>query len=542
MAYQALYRKWRPTTFDDVVGQEHITKTLKNEIMNSQLAHAYLFCGTRGTGKTSTAKILARAVNCENPQNGNPCNECEICRGILDESIMDVIEMDGASKNKVENIREIIDDVVFLPSRAKKKVYIIDEVHMVTTAAFNALLKTLEEPPEHVMFILATTELNKIPATVLSRCQRFDFRRITNDDIVARLKVVVDGSGKSVTDDALKLVAEMGNGSMRDSLSILDQCVGFSDETLTYDDILNIIGITDQSALFKLTEAVSENDAVAALSVIDEVVSCGKELDVFIDSLTKFLRDLLVVCIMPEPEKVLNTSSENLEKMKALSKKISKEKIINSLNILNDSIIKAKDLTFKRTIYEIAIIKMCDSKMSDSYESLLVRIEELEEKLQNGNFSPAPAQKKEPKPATIQKEKTDSEKPVPKNEVQKVSTSSADSNVVAKNWEEIKNHIKSNGGIPMIPHLANAKPMIIKNKLALVFPSTAMISKTVVSKQGYLELIKNAVIAVTGETFEVGCFSDKEVSNVAPSNSDEATGINKLEELAKKHNVIEIIE
>ena len=221
MAYQALYRKWRPLTFDDVVGQEHITQTLKNEIVNGKLAHAYLFCGTRGTGKTSTAKILARAVNCLNPQNGNPCNECEVCRGILDETIMDVLELDGASRNKVENIRDIIDDVMFLPSVAKKKVYIIDEVHMVTTQAFNALLKTLEEPPEHVMFILATTELNKIPPTVLSRCQRFDFRRITNEDIVGRLKTILSGDGRSATDEALSLVAELGDGSMRDSLSIL---------------------------------------------------------------------------------------------------------------------------------------------------------------------------------------------------------------------------------------------------------------------------------------------------------------------------------
>ncbi|MBR2500764.1 MAG: DNA polymerase III subunit gamma/tau [Clostridia bacterium] len=541
MAYQALYRTWRPTTFDDVVGQTHITQTLKNEIVNNKLAHAYLFCGTRGTGKTSTAKILARAVNCENPQNGNPCNECEVCRGILDESILDVVELDGASKNKVENIRDIIDDVVFLPSRARKKVYIIDEVHMVTTAAFNALLKTLEEPPEHVMFILATTELNKIPATVLSRCQRFDFRRITNEDIAKRLKVVVEGSGKSATDDALKLVAELGNGSMRDSLSVLDQCVGFSDETLTYNDVLNIIGITNQDALFSLTEAVSKGDAGASLAIIEEVIANGKELDVFIDSVTKFLRDVLVVKIMENPEKVLNSSQETISKMKVLAGELSKEKLIHCLNLLNDSIIQAKTLTFKRTVYELCIVKMCNPAFSDSYESLVARIDELEQKLKNGNFTASTKKeekKQEVKP--IAKEEAKPQKEMPKKAEAPASSDNTD-NQVASRWDEIKEHIRKNGGMPLIPHLASAKPMIIKNRLALVFPSSAMMSKTVASKQGYLDLIKISVQAVTGLSLEVGCFSDKEVT-IPTENKEENDGMKKLEELAKKHNIIEIID
>ncbi len=540
MAYQALYRTWRPTTFDDVVGQNHITKTLKNEIMNNKLAHAYLFCGTRGTGKTSTAKILARAVNCEHPIDGNPCNECEVCRGILDESILDVVELDGASKNKVENIRDIIEDVVFLPARAKKKVYIIDEVHMVTTAAFNALLKTLEEPPEHVMFILATTELNKIPATVLSRCQRFDFRRITNDDIAKRLKVVTESSGKSVTEEALYLVAELGNGSMRDSLSILDQCIGFTDETLTYDDVLNIIGITDQSALFALAEAIAKGDGAGALSSIEDVVANGKELDVFIDSLTKFLRDLLVVKIMASPQKVLSSSSESIKKMQDLAENISKEKLIHCLNILNDSIIQAKNLTFKRTVYELALIKMCNPALSESYESLLARIDALEEKLKNGNFS-CPPKKEEKKEMAkdIIKEVPKPEKEVTKKALDKPLENSSDDLVISK-WDEIKEHIKKNGGMPLIPHLSSAKPQMIKGRLALVFPASAMMSKTVTSKQGYLDLVKISVQAVTGLTLEVGCFSDKEVTSEAKE--EDNAGMKKLEELAKKHSIIEIID
>lgn len=536
MAYQALYRKWRPTTFDDVVGQEHITQTLKNQIMNSQLAHAYLFCGTRGTGKTSTAKILARAVNCENPIDGNPCNECASCKGILDESIMDVVEMDGASKNKVENIREIIDDALFLPSAVKKKVYIIDEVHMVTTAAFNALLKTLEEPPEHVMFILATTELNKVPATVLSRCQRFDFRRITNEDISARLKVVTEGSGKSVTDEALSLVAELGNGSMRDSLSILDQCIGYTDETLTYDDILNIIGITDQSALFSVSEAIIDGDGAKCLSVIDEILSCGKELDVFIDSLSKFLRDLLVVKIMSEPEKILNTSSAALLKMRALCEKTSQEKIINALNLLNESIVLAKTVAFKRTIYELAIVKMCDVTTSDTIEALLARVADLEEKLRNGSFS-APSLKNE----TQKKVKIKEEKESPQEETkQKTTEILGDENILAK-WDDIKAYIKTHGGMPLVPHLASAKPVVLKDKLALVFPQNALVSKTVASKPAYLDLIRDAIAEILGADIPVGCFSDKEVS-INDISEEKDSPFNKLNDLAKKHAVIEIID
>ena len=415
---------------------------------------------------------------------------------------------------------------------------------MVTTAAFNALLKTLEEPPEHVMFILATTELNKIPATVLSRCQRFDFRRITNDDIVGRLRVVAEGSGKSITDEALSLVAEMGNGSMRDSLSILDQCVGFSDETLTYDDILNIIGITDQNALFAMTEAIMNGNGGNALSVIDDVINNGKELDVFIDSLAKFLRDLLVAKVMDNPEKVLITSAENLEKMRLLADKCSQEKIINSLNLLNDSIIQAKNVTFKRTIYELAIVKMCDVRTSDSFDALLARISELEEKLQNGNFAVSSAPPKKEPSEKVQKAQN---QPIINNtpQIKKAdfAQASAGDNGILSKWEEIKTYIKSNNGQPLIPHLTSAKPMIIKNKLALVFSSSAMISKTVVSKQGYLDLIKTAVKAVTGAEMEVGCFSDKEVSTTpdAPKQQSES-GFDKLEALAKKHDIIEIID
>ena len=302
MAYQAIYRRWRPKVFDDVVGQKHITTTLKNQIMNGSCAHAYLFCGTRGTGKTSTAKILARAVNCLNPQEGNPCNECEVCRGLLDESILDVIELDGASKNKVENIREIIDDVMFLPATAKKKVYIIDEVHMVTQQAFNALLKTLEEPPAHVMFILATTELNKVPITVLSRCQQFDFRRITNADIAGRMGEILTADGFTFDESALSLIAELGDGSMRDSLSVLDKCVGAIDTHLSFDTVISVTGIADNEALYELALSVAKGDTASALTKIDEIIEKGKELSLFAERFIKYLRDILMIKVTNKPD------------------------------------------------------------------------------------------------------------------------------------------------------------------------------------------------------------------------------------------------
>ncbi len=551
MAYQALYRKWRPLVFDDVVGQEHIVRTLKNQVMSDKLAHAYLFCGTRGTGKTSTAKILARAVNCLSPKDGNPCNECEVCRGILDESIVDVVELDGASRNKVENIRDIIDDVMFLPSVARKKVYIIDEVHMVTTQAFNALLKTLEEPREHVVFILATTELNKVPATVLSRCQRFDFRRITNADIVERLKTILAGDGRKVTDDGLSLVAELGDGSMRDSLSILDQCLGFSDEEITYDDIVNIIGITDDRALFSLGEAVSENDSKTALGILDEVSLAGKEAGVFIERFVGFLRDVMIAKMTEEPEKILSCSQEKLNKIKELASRITKEKLVRALTLLNQSIIDAKLSGFARTIYELALVKICDPLAEDGVLALADRVAELEKKLREGAVATKVTHKKE-EPATEPIELAPWEENVPMpqeapplakeqeqpltEEVKEPEPTKQETGVLAR-WDEIVAYVKLNGGMPIFSHLKKATPKMIKGKIGLVFDDAGLMSKSLVSKPASLELVKKAVQEVSGETVDVVCFTQKEVGEDQPKEDP----LSRLAELSKTNSVIEII-
>lgn len=546
MAYQAIYRRWRPTVFDDVIGQEHITRTLKNQIMNNSTAHAYLFCGTRGTGKTSTAKILARAVNCLNPREGNPCNECEVCRGLLDESILDVTELDGASKNKVENIREIIDDVMFLPSVVKKKVYIIDEVHMVTQQAFNALLKTLEEPPAHVMFILATTELNKVPITVLSRCQQFEFRRITNKDIASRMAQILAADGYSAEDTALSLIAELGDGSMRDSLSILDKCVGAAESSLTYEDVVKIVGIADNEALFELASFLSEGNTKGALEKLDEVIEKGKELGLFAERLMKYLRDILVVKVTGNSEDFLNTSAENREKIEELTERFSKERLIRSVDLLCDTYTQARYSGFSRTLYEMALVKMCEPDMQETEEALKDRILVLEEKLAKGivvqgaaNVAPAeqaaqtPAEDAPPWEGAPAPKKDSA--PKPKAEQPKEPPKQAAGGDPASRWPEIMNYVKGHGGLPIFPHLALVSAKMSDGKLCIVFGDNALVSKSVVAKPANLALIQEAVEKVTGSSIEIACVTSREIGD------DSDDPLKKLEELSKTHSEIQFI-
>ncbi len=543
MAYQAIYRRWRPLTFDDVVGQKHITQTLKNQIMNASTAHAYLFCGTRGTGKTSTAKILARAVNCENPQNGNPCNECSVCRGLLDESILDVIELDGASKNKVENIREIIDDVMFLPGTAKKKVYIIDEVHMVTQQAFNALLKTLEEPPAHVMFILATTELNKVPITVLSRCQQFDFRRITNKDITERMGEILTADGYTYDDSALSLIAELGDGSMRDSLSVLDKCVGAIDTHLSFDTVTDVTGIANNDALFDLAHSVAAGNTKDALTKINEIIEKGKELGLFAERFIKYLRDILMIQITQKPEFFLNTSEENAQKIDELAQEFSQERLLRSIDLMSEAYAKTRASTFVRTTYEMAIVKMCEPDTDDSHLALIDRINVLEEKLKSGDFtalkkeSPTEEKsaKKPPEPVKTKEEKEEKPKEEVKEEKREPKSETSSNDSVASHWPEIINHIKSNGGMPLYPHLLNVTAKMVNGKLCVVFGENVAMSKGIASKASNIALIKAAVKNVTGEDVDVACVTPKEIGE------EPQDPLKKLEELSKTHPEIQFI-
>ena len=385
MSYTALYRKFRPTTFEEVRGQDHIVTTLKNQIQAGRIGHAYLFCGTRGTGKTTIAKILARAVNCENPKDGSPCNECAACRAILDGVSTNVIEIDAASNNGVDNIREIREEVSYRPTQGRYKVYIIDEVHMLSTGAFNALLKTLEEPPEYVIFILATTEVNKIPVTILSRCQRYDFRRITIDTIAGRLQELMEREGVEAEEKAVRYVARAADGSMRDALSLLDQCIAFYlGQKLTYDKVLDVLGTVDTEVFSRLLRRALDRDAAGCIRILEEMVVRGREMGQFVNDFTWYLRNLLLVKSSDELEDVLDVSTENLRQLKEESTMVELPALMRYIRIFSDLSGQIRYSSQKRILVEIALIRLCRPQMENDSSSLLERIRTLEEKMERG--------------------------------------------------------------------------------------------------------------------------------------------------------------
>lgn len=385
MSYTALYRKFRPDCFEDVKGQEHIVTTLRNQIKADRIGHAYLFCGTRGTGKTTIAKIFAKAVNCEHPVDGSPCGECPACKAIAAGASMNVIEIDAASNNGVDNIREIVDEVSYSPAEGKYKVYIIDEVHMLSIGAFNALLKTLEEPPSYVIFILATTEVHKIPITILSRCQRYDFRRITIDTIVARLRELMQVEQIQVEEKALRYVAKTADGSMRDALSLLDQCIAFHfGQELTYDKVLNVLGAVDTEVFSRLLRHVLDQDVTGCIALLEEIVMQGRELTRFVTDFTWYLRNLLLIKSSDDIEEVLDVSSDNLARLKEEAQMIETASIMRYIRIFSDLSGQIKYAAQKRILIEIALIRLCRPDMEKDYESLLERVRALEEKLENG--------------------------------------------------------------------------------------------------------------------------------------------------------------
>ena len=392
MSYQALYRKWRPGIFEDVRGQEHIVKTLKNQIKLGRVGHAYLFCGTRGTGKTSVAKIFAKAVNCLSPKDGSPCGECAMCKSIQNQTSMNVIEIDAASNNGVDNIREIREEVEYSPTEGRYKVYIIDEVHMLSIGAFNALLKTLEEPPEYVIFILATTEAHKIPITILSRCQRYDFRRITIDTIANRLQELVDKEGLDVEEKALRYIARAADGSMRDALSLLDQCVAFYlNERLTYEHVLDILGAVDTSVFSRLIRDVVAQDVTDALKLVEEVVIQGRELSQFVSDFTWYLRNLMLAQSSDQLEDILDMSSENLAALKEEAGQIKQSVLMRYIRVFSELNGQIKYSTQKRVLIELAIVKLCKPQMENNYEAILNRLAVLEDMIERGAVA-APTQ------------------------------------------------------------------------------------------------------------------------------------------------------
>lgn len=385
MSYTALYRKFRPDTFADVKGQEHIVTTLKNQLKANRIGHAYLFTGTRGTGKTTVAKIFARTVNCENPTEDGPCGECRSCRAIAAGASMNVIEIDAASNNGVDNIREIVEEVSYSPAEGKYKVYIIDEVHMLSIGAFNALLKTLEEPPSYVIFILATTEVHKLPITILSRCQRYDFKRISIDTITGRMQELIQAENVQVEEKALRYIAKTADGSMRDALSLLDQCIAFHlGKELTYDKVLDVLGAVDTEVFSRLLRHILDRNVLGCVGLLEEIVMQGRELTQFVTDFTWYLRNLMLVQASDNLEDVIDMSTDNLKRLKEESAMVDMEQIVRYIRIFSELSGQIRYAAQKRILVEIALIKLCKPEMETDREAILDRLRQVEDKVENG--------------------------------------------------------------------------------------------------------------------------------------------------------------
>ena len=418
--YQALYRKYRPKTFDDVVGQEHITETLKKQVETGRLSHAYLFIGTRGTGKTTCAKILAKAVNCEHPVNGNPCNQCAACRGIDDGSILDVVEIDAASNNRVEDVRALRDEAVFSPANVNKRVYIIDEVHMLSNSAFNALLKILEEPPAHLMFILATTELHKVPATILSRCQRHSFKRIPVDTIAARLNYVAQQERLDLQPDAAALLARMADGGMRDALTLLDQCSG--SDVITTEAVISAMGLAGNLRTARLLQSIADGDTAKTLEQFRSLWQDGKDPAALLDELSMLQRDLLMQAVAPRGGRELLSGGYDSETLRSLSGAFTSAQLLANLQSIQDALTAMAAQPNPRIAAELCLIRLCRPELCDDVPTLCARVDKLEQAVRSGDIpaptaaapaKPAPAPQLEPvpKPSPVQKAQP---KPEPK--------------------------------------------------------------------------------------------------------------------------------
>lgn len=541
--YQVLYRKWRPRVFSDVVGQPHITSTLKNEIQSGRHSHAYLFTGSRGTGKTTCAKILSKAVNCLHPVGGDPCNECEICKGIDNGTIMDVIEIDAASNNGVDNIRDIRQEANFTPAKCKYRVYIIDEVHMLSTGAFNALLKTLEEPPEHVKFILATTEVHKLPSTILSRCQRFDFRRIPSEDMISRMSFISSEEGVSLDGDAAMLISRISDGGMRDALSLLDQCMGRNSH-ITASLVSEVAGLTSKDYLFRLADSLCDNDCARAMEILDELHSSSCDMERLCSELINHYRSLMVVKTVKKAEEILVCTSEEFAQTKSQSERYTLESILKCVDLLQETLANMKKGINKRIEMEMAVIKLSSPELNRDTSALESRIAALEAALESGNIKqiqPTRTEKKETdtasrtgavKPPVRQEEKppvyqseTEERTAEPQPTTEPAAPPTPDSEYGKEQerdepftrWAEVVQEIKKTN-MPLWGVLDNSEAYVHGDFILVDCPYPTFGS--LIRQGSNAADVKKAVYAVTGEKKRLGIYKKAEEEKATEKGND----------------------
>lgn len=540
MSYLALYRQWRPMVFRDVVEQEHVIKTLSNSIMINRIAHAYLFCGTRGTGKTTTAKIFSRAVNCLEPEEGNPCNKCEICKGILNGSILDVIEIDAASNNSVDNVRDIREEVVYTPSRAKYRVYIIDEVHMLSTGAFNALLKTLEEPPSHVIFILATTEPHKLPATILSRCQRFDFRRIPVDSIKKRVEHIAKESGIKIQMEASTLIAKLSDGALRDAISILDQCISLGTKELVYEDVLKITGIVKDTFVSEMIEYITNRQVEDVLNQINRLIMDGKSIGQFVSDLILYYRNILICGTTKNPGEIIDVSEDIIKKMKDQSKELETFELVNTIKELSSLESALKWSTQPRILLEATLIKLTadnlnlkDSFIADRVTSLEKKITDILSKGISITENPS-SEEKSPKIKETSKDVSKKNNSNKKNSLNKKTAGSMKGLEV---WNDVLEEIKNAGRMVLYTHLFGTKIVEIDDRfIGIVLGEGRGIVKVCLNKPENAEIVESHLCKCLGKEVKIKCIDETEVvDNTSKEEKDEL--IEKAKDIAKKCKV-----
>ena len=523
--HKALYRVYRPKTFGDVVGQEHIVKTLKNQIKNNNIGHAYLFSGTRGTGKTSTAKIFARAVNCLNPINEEPCNECEICIDTLNDNIMDIVEIDAASNNSVDDIRELRESVKYTPSKAKYKVYIIDEVHMLSQGAFNALLKTLEEPPSYVIFILATTEPHKIPATILSRCQRFDFKRVSSKDIASRMSYICKKENIEAEEKALSLIARNSQGALRDALSILDQCMSFGNEKIEYNDVIELLGTVNIDELFELSQSIIDENTKKSLEILNEFIIWGKDIRNLINDLIDHFRNLMVCKVSKDLDEIISLPEESIERLKEQSQNVNINDLIRILNILSETQDSMKSSSNTRILAEVTMMKIAQPMFDESKEALIKRIENLEKIIESGNIKVVTVQNESEINTVPQRVQVD-EPQERKEDIVYEEVKSEDVKLVESSWKKVTQKIKDDRKLSIAALLKEVNTFNVKdNILYLIFNDNFSFARSRLNSKDTIEYVESIIREVLNRSFNIQIYLKSEVASLNLSET-----INKADE------------